>query len=196
MNKKILRQQILAQQGAYQNNAADRRIIEHFIFSDFFKHNENMMLYASYDNEIPTQVILNRALESGKTVALPACIPENHQIAVTHLQRMDDLVPGHYNIPEIPAENRSLIDTSALDLVLVPGIAFTKDGARLGYGGGYYDRFLPTLSESCITVSIIRKDFIYDRLPTDAHDQAVDYLISEEGIIACNTNRKPKELDT
>lgn len=81
----------------------------------------------------------------------------------------------------------------AIDLIVTPGVAFSKTGKRLGYGGGYYDRFfakIAGLQNPAPKVALIPESQIFDDIPTDEHDLPVDFLISERGIIDC---RKAKQ---
>ncbi|MEG0494712.1 MAG: 5-formyltetrahydrofolate cyclo-ligase, partial [Eubacterium sp.] len=71
------------------------------------------------------------------------------------------------------------------DLVIVPGMAFTESGNRMGFGGGYYDRFLETIRNDCHTAALVREDFIYDAIPMEAHDKSVDTIITEKRCKSC-----------
>lgn len=95
---------------------------------------------------------------------------------------MDDLQRGQMNVWE-PKPQCALITIAALDLILVPGLAFTRDGARLGRGGGYYDRLLahPTCRAKRIAVAYDLQ--LVDHIPLELHDQRVHQIITESGLI-------------
>ena len=73
------------------------------------------------------------------------------------------------------------IDPTALDVVVVPGLGFTRDGHRLGQGGGHYDRFLPRLRPECVTIGVCFAEQVLDALPAEAHDVRVDVVVSDAG---------------
>ena len=84
-----------------------------------------------------------------------------------------------------PLENAPEIDADAIDLALVPGLAFSRAGARLGYGKGYYDRFLPTLTPSALRVGVAASALILLSLPAEPHDVSMTHLASEQGVQSC-----------
>lgn len=100
-----------------------------------------------------------------------------------HLFNSGQLVPHSYGMLE-PRESMPRIKPETVDLVLVPGMAFSPGGHRLGYGGGYYDRYLP-LAERALRVGIAYRAQIVDAVPHHAADQKVQYLATEEGIWPC-----------
>ncbi len=105
-----------------------------------------------------------------------------------HLFNPGQLVPHSYGMLE-PRESQPRIEPQTVDLVLVPGMAFSPGGHRLGYGGGYYDRFLP-LAERALRVGIAYRAQIVDAVPHHAADQKVQYLATEDGIWPCAAARK------
>jgi 5-formyltetrahydrofolate cyclo-ligase len=114
-------------------------------------------------------------LESvGHRVLLPR-VEGEHIVAVAH-RPGDVLHVGAFGIlqPAGPA-----VDPAVIDVVLVPGLAFTRDGRRLGQGGGFYDRFLPLLRPDCITVGVCFAEQVVDDVPTDAHDRILDALVTD-----------------
>ncbi len=93
-----------------------------------------------------------------------------------------DLAPGFHGIPE-PAAHCAPAEIASIDWVLVPGIAFDRDGRRLGYGGGYYDRLLPLLPADCRRVAGAFAGQCVDRVPSAPHDARVEVLITEDAVL-------------
>ncbi len=133
-----------------------------------------VMAFVGVGTEPGTDALLRLLFEQGYEVGLPR-VEGDHIVAVEH--RVDSaLVVGSYGIPE-PVGNA--IDPNLIDLVLVPGLAFTRDGRRLGQGGGFYDRFLPLLREDCMTCGVCFDVQIVDELPIEPHDQTMTFVITD-----------------
>ncbi len=127
--------------------------------------------------EVDLRPLIRNLHVSGKEVVLPA-VEENH---LRHL-----LFEGEHSLKESPfgimAPHEGVdVDVSSLDLVIVPALAVDGRGHRLGYGGGYYDRFLSRASGIFITP--VFREQIVDAIPADAHDIPVHFVVSEDGII-------------
>ncbi len=140
-----------------------------------FQCARNILLYAAMPTEID---ILSLVGTSGKQFYLPRC-EKNHRLTIFEYPCL--LVVSPFGIRE-PAPEPPEIDPESLDLALVPGLAFTPEGARLGQGGGYYDRFLPRLSEGCVTVGIAPMALIRASLPLDFWDQKLSLVLTENGV--------------
>ncbi|MCB1277065.1 MAG: 5-formyltetrahydrofolate cyclo-ligase [Prosthecobacter sp.] len=112
---------------------------------------------------------------------------EQHFLQPRQVHAPDDLQRGHMNVWE-PRDHCPALDITALDVVLVPGLAFTRDGVRLGRGGGYYDRLLahPTFRAQCVAVAFDCQ--IIDQIPAESHDQRVHQLITESGLIDASSS--------
>ena len=106
----------------------------------------------------------------------PLCMP-GHQLEFRHVQdTARDMQPGAMNIPE-PAPHTSAVKPEDIDLLIVPGVAFTRQGDRMGYGGGYYDRFIPRCTRACV-LALAFEEQIYEELPTEAHDLRIPLIIT------------------
>ena len=123
--------------------------------------------------EPDTESLFARIAAEGKTLVLPSV---NGERLVPKLVG-SGLAEGAFGIPEPQGEPISPI---GLDLVIVPGLAFTRDGRRLGQGGGHYDRLLAELPPSCTTVGVCFAEQIVDDLPFEAHDRNVDHVVSDD----------------
>jgi 5-formyltetrahydrofolate cyclo-ligase len=133
-----------------------------------------IMIYFAIGREVATASIISRLLEMGKTVALPACTADKN-LKAGIINRLNELVPGKFGLSEPPVSALA-IDPAALDLIVVPGVAFDTGGFRLGHGAGYYDRFLARTDAYKLGLAY---DFqIVDHLARESHDVAVHALLT------------------
>ncbi len=148
--------------------------------SPSYRHASTLLAYAPIGAEIDLRPLLREALAAGKRVALPRSLGGG-LMTFHYIESLDDLVPGeHYGIPEPPPGSELLLPTPAT-LCLVPGIVFDRRGYRVGYGGGYYDRFLRELDGAAI--GVVYHDFILPTLPSGRHDLTVSALATDRGIL-------------
>lgn len=147
--------------------------------------------YVSVRGELNTRPILERAALEGKTVALPVTVTDTREGRMIFRALpggdLGRLVPARFGIPEPDEGCLTLTNTEfTRALVLVPALAFDGEGYRLGYGGGYYDRFLQGLSEAGIPVTTVGLAYgvcVTDTLPREPHDIPVRFIIDERRII-------------
>ena len=166
----------------------DRQICECFINSKLYKNAQTILCYATLKDEINTYRIIERALKDGKRVALPRCSDLNGSMDFYYIKSLSDLSVGAFGIREPdPTACEKVQDFSAC-VCLVPALAFDKSGYRLGYGKGYYDRFMKKFI--IITVGLCYNDFLRDTLPVEKHDESVDYIATESEIICFNRRLK------
>ncbi|MDD9150771.1 5-formyltetrahydrofolate cyclo-ligase [Sporolactobacillus sp. CQH2019] len=135
----------------------------------------------SVGREIETKAIILKAWSQKKCVAVPKCEPSAKQLTFYRLESFDQLKIGYFGLMEPEPGKAIKMDKKSLDLVIVPGVVFDRRGYRIGYGGGYYDRFLQNFSGE--TVSLLLEIQLFDRLPEEGHDQRVDMLITENECI-------------
>lgn len=106
----------------------------------------------------------------------PLCLP-GRQLQFRHvLSPEGDLIPGAMNIPE-PAAHTTIVPPEEIDILIVPGVAFTRSGARLGYGGGYYDRFIPRCTRARVLALAFEEQLVTE-LPAEPHDLYIPELIT------------------
>ena len=158
---------------------ASARICAHLTAWPIFQRAQTVMAYMAFGNEISLAPLMERARDKRWVVPRIAHKPEPHLIL--HLYDPTRVVRHRFGMLE-PDASLPMIAPRALDLVLVPGVAFDRRGYRLGFGGGFYDRFLPLVTAT--TVGIVHTALIVEHVPNDAHDQRVDFLACETGILA------------
>lgn len=176
MNKKELRAQIREKKRAMtfaQIDSASRELGEKFAACSQYQAARTIYGYMPYNQEVRTVAMLERALREGKQVAVPKVYGDTMRfILVTDLTRMEKSEMG---IPEPIDDGPVASDTEAL--VLMPGMAFTARGDRMGYGGGYYDKFL-SAEPNHPTVALCYDFQLLEALPTEEFDIPVDLVLT------------------
>ncbi len=192
-NKKEIRKAMIDQRKSLTSEEIRRKSLEIFHQLQSIKHYKNarkLMTYVPFQDEIHTTLLIADFLEKNRNVYIPVTQPKEKRIIVSELLDIDkDLEPGHFGVLEPTASTLRPIDPQLIDLVIVPGLAFTKGGYRIGYGGGYYDRFLPTLEQEHVTIALAMDFQIVDSLPIDHYDIPVDLIVTESQIIECKKYR-------
>lgn len=156
---------------------------------DIYKDSNFIFTFISTEEEVDTHNIIKDSLKNGKRIGVPVTFPKERKMIVSEIKDFDnELELGFYNILTPKKEFIREVDPSILDLVLVPGLIFSKNGYRVGYGGGYYDRFLEQ-TEDVIKVGICFDMQIADEVPIGKYDIPVDYIITEKRIIDCKEHR-------
>lgn len=155
---------------------ADRKITERLFSLDAWKRANVVFCYVGTGREIDTAVIIARAMAEGKRVGVPLCTGPG-MMEVRQIEDGKPLIPGSYGIPE-PGKECPLIRPGEIELAVIPGLAFTREGSRLGYGGGYYDRYLPEVKG--LKVALCREKCLYSHLPTELHDTSMDGVLTEK----------------
>ncbi len=153
-----------------------------------FHSARTLLLYFPLPQEINLIPVFNYARQRGINCAFPRCGEKAGEMEFYITDDLNGLSPGKYGIREPLPSARQVTDFHRA-LIFVPALAFDREGYRLGYGGGYYDRFLA--AHSVPSVGIAYEDFIVDSLPRDKYDCAVDYVVTEKGIHggACGRGR-------
>jgi len=125
-------------------------------------------------------------LAHGKRVVAPKTVHRERRMIISEVFDVEnDLAPGLWNIPEPRPECLRPVDVSEIDLVIVPGVAFDERGNRLGYGGGYYDRFFTELRDGVPLVAVAFEVQVLPEVPVAPWDRRVDLIITESRIIDC-----------
>lgn len=166
---------------AQQRAAKSTRIANALCSSRLFQQARAVFCYVGSEDEVHTREIMQMAIEQEKLLAVPYITDAaNGMMEAAVLQKIEDLVPGVYDIPTVSEAGRRFLAGSNIDLVIVPGTAFDTAGHRIGMGGGFYDRFLHDTAAS--KVALAYECQIFDRLPVEKYDQQVDYIFTESKI--------------
>ncbi|RQD67391.1 MAG: 5-formyltetrahydrofolate cyclo-ligase [Tindallia sp. MSAO_Bac2] len=153
---------------------------------DAWKKAKHMMVYLDFRNEVKTGSLIQSFLQNGKKVSIPVTNPSDYSLTVSELKDPEkDLQVAQFGLLEPNPDALRPMDPQELDLVVVPGVAFDREGYRVGFGAGYYDRFLPQLNENTALVSLVYDFQLIPRVPREPHDIAVHWIITESELIKC-----------
>jgi len=175
MDKKELRRMIRLKKEAMTEAEIlnkSRDLTEKFLKTEEYLNAKTIYGYLSYNQEVRTEEILRNALRDGKRVAVPKVF--NDEMRFIYISDLEQIAPGYKGIPE-PIADRPIAEDGCA-LVLMPGLAFDPNGARMGYGGGFYDKFL-SREPSHKTVALCYDFQVLDILPTEEFDIPVDKVI-------------------
>lgn len=151
--------------------------------TEYYKKAKTIMAFINFGSEINTRYIVENSINLGKSIVIPITVPETRELKVSKLLDYSELEVGHYNILTPKEEFLRFVEPSTIDLVLVPGLIFSKNGYRIGYGGGYYDRFLSKLDSDVTKIGIGFDLQVQDQVPTDKYDIPVDFILTEKRLI-------------
>ena len=185
----LLRRQYLAARGQLspaERVVFSRKIVDSVMGLPVFQEMARVFIYCSYQSEVETWELIRRCLSAGKTVSVPLTEPrESRMLAVVVNDPARDLIPGYRGIPEPnPATSLRLQSPSQIDAAIIPGAVFDRAGNRLGYGGGYYDRFLSGADVHGLRIALAFGVQVTDRIPALPHDQPMDYLVTEQDLFS------------
>lgn len=185
--RKAIRKQKLALRAALspeERQNADR-VMAGLLFScPVWKNAKEIFSYVSFNGEADTLQILRGALAQGKKAAVPK-VEGKRRMSFYYIDSTEELNPGYMGIPEPAGEKERKAVPGEYSLFIMPGAAFDTTGARLGYGGGFYDTYLaeyPSAPRAALAYSVQ----ITEKIPSEAHDILVGLIITEKGMIRCS----------
>lgn len=185
--KRTLRRRILDLRESLSSEEARREslaVCERLVNHPAFNEGETILFYYPFRKEVDVRPAMEEAWTAGKRVVLPKADPGTRSLAFYRVEREEPLVSGAYGIPEPPGRESARISPEAIDVVVVPGVAFDERGYRLGYGGGYYDRFFSRHPGPFKRIGV---GYSFQVVPTvfpEVHDQRLDGLITPSGILS------------
>ncbi len=156
-------------------------ITSEFLKTDIYLKAKTIFIFVSYGSEIGTVELINKALNDGKIVAVPYMTGKPHEMVFIEIKSIEELKPNKIGIlePEYKAEN--IIKSDKNTVIIVPGLAFDKDFYRIGYGGGYYDKYIDE-NEYMLTVGACFEEQITDVVPRDEMDRTIDIIVTDKRI--------------
>ncbi len=156
----------------------DKSILENVIsLSDYYEA-EAVLCYVSFRSEIDTTAIINRALSDGKTVAVPYCENKQGSMSFYKISSLSELKTGAFGISEPDINFNKRLEVPEKSIIIVPGLSFDRKGYRIGYGGGYYDRFLSL--NRAKSVGLCYDELLCVNIPTENHDVPVDTVVTDK----------------
>jgi len=189
MSKRVLRKEIFARRDsltAEEILAKSRDIAQQLARLPFYQKEESqtIMFFLSFRSEVETREMVEDNLARGNRVLVPKSLPEERKLIPSQLLDFEkDLAPGAYDIPEPRPEALRPVNPEHIDLLIVPGVAFDLQGNRLGYGGGYYDRFFERLRPGVPLVALAFELQIVRQVPVEPWDRRMDWLVTEKRVI-------------
>ncbi|MDI6878963.1 MAG: 5-formyltetrahydrofolate cyclo-ligase [Desulfitobacteriaceae bacterium] len=183
--KKRVRNLVLARRGALTERERQEKslhIEKQVLTLPEYEKAQTVMLFLNFRDEVETTALAEETLTRGKQLVLPRCAPQGILIPALIRDLDQDIEPGTWGIREPRLQGLREADPWAIDLVIVPGAAFDGQGNRLGYGGGYYDRFFGRLRPQVLRVAIAFATQVLPEVPVDPHDQKMSILVTEEGV--------------
>lgn len=171
-------------QAQADKDAVSGRILEKFGKLDEYASARVVMVYIDVRTEVRTRAFLPQALAQRRKVVIPFCV--DRDLELFHLESLDELAVGMYKILEPRADLREQpekrVAMEEVDLVMVPGVAFDRRGARMGHGFGYYDKLLERARPDAPLVALAFECQIFDEIPTQPHDIFMDAIVTEKTI--------------
>ena len=154
-----------------------------------YQRASTVLWYLDCRSELRTKHVLPQVLASGKKIVVPYCTVDDfgaNKLGLWWLQSMDELIVGQWKILEPPRERwgevGKEIPPEELDLVVVPGVAFSRRGGRMGNGQGYYDRLLGRVRPNCPLVGLCYECQLFDDLVVSPHDVFMDKVVTEKAV--------------
>ncbi|PAQ14826.1 5-formyltetrahydrofolate cyclo-ligase [Bacillaceae bacterium SAOS 7] len=144
---------------------------------------ETIAVTVSQVPEVDTWALITRGWEEGKNIVVPKCDPSDRSMTYYHLTSFCELEMVYSGLYEPDPTQTNRVDAKTIDLLIVPGLAFDKKGYRLGFGGGYFDRFLEHFEGK--TVALLFSQQLLTEVPTETYDLPVQQLITEKEIYTC-----------
>ena len=159
-------------------------IVDKFMALPEYAAAKTVMFYVDVRDEVRTRQALPTAIQGDKRIVIPFCV--DGELELFHLESMDELSVGMYKILEPRAELRDVaakrMQPQDLDLIMVPGVAFDKNGGRTGHGKGYYDKLLQHARPNCPLVALAFECQMFPEIPVQHHDIYMDKVVTENDV--------------
>ncbi len=182
--KQVLRERLLKklrQQAQKSRLAKSRRIAVRLRRLSVYRRAKFLLCYAAFDGEVESRPLMERALAEGKRVAVPVTQRGTRRIVPVEIQEVRRGLSrrGNFGILEPRLKAGRSVPLRSLDLLIVPGVAFDRQGRRLGRGGGYFDRFLARVPRQVPRVGLAFRFQLLKKLPQEPHDQPVCRVVTD-----------------
>lgn len=191
LKKRQRREAYDARNGQNDKDSLSRIIYDKFIAHSAYRQAKTIMWYIHCRSEVRTQSALLRELATGKRMVIPYCTKDEqsyNKLGLWLLEDFAELVPGMWGILEPPrqrwGEIGKEIPPEQLDCIMVPGVAFDRNGGRLGNGAGYYDRLLKSVRADTVIIGVCFESQLVEQVAMESHDVSMDAVITEKAIYA------------
>lgn len=189
---KDLRKKILALRDGISSDelAQKSKVISEKILA--FKEIEmarNVFIYVNFRSEVITLSLINELMDRDKVISVPKTYVNENRMEAIHIDNVkEDLVPGYCDIleprPDILQSN--ITEAQNIDVIILPGSVFDERGGRMGYGGGYYDRFVEKIPFA-IRIGLAFEEQLVAEAPLQPHDELLDYIVTEKRVISIDS---------
>ncbi|RWZ60073.1 5-formyltetrahydrofolate cyclo-ligase [Halobacillus fulvus] len=183
MNKSDLRKKAMNTLKALTSDerlSIEQGIYNHLFNSAYWKNAKTIGVTVSRGFEWETRPIIEKGWQENKTIVVPKCMPETKGMQFYILTSFDQLESVYFGLQEPDPELTLPVGKHTIDLLLVPGLLYNLEGFRIGFGGGFYDRFLTDYEGTSMLVASVMQQ--HEPLPVESFDQKVDFLLTETGI--------------
>jgi len=198
LNKNLLRRKILTlrrAQSFLEIEEKSKEIERNLFLFPLFNKAKVVLFYLALKDEVQTREMIKKSLREEKTVLIPFANFKEREILPSELKDYDkELIRGKWNILKPAKDFYRPFSLNLINLIIVPGIAFDRKGNRIGFGKGFYDRFLRKISPEVNLISLAFELQLVEDIPAQSYDIPMDYIITEKGIINCLEERNEKKL--
>lgn len=145
----------------------------------------DLLCYVSFKSEVETTAMIEDILrQKQKKISVPFIHPEKRELSIAQIKSLKGLKPGSYGVPEPQASTLKESDPTTIQVALIPGLGFDRKGYRLGYGKGYYDKFLE--DKEFLKIGLAFACQVQEKIPSDPWDIAMDIIVTEKGVMVCS----------
>ena len=194
MEKKKVREEIIKKRNDLSSEIKekyDEVIFKQLIESDIYNNSKKIFTYVSFGSEIDTIKFIKYALNENKEIYIPKTDKAKKEMVAIRINSLDNMSVDNWGIIEPKSVDKNKIGEE-FDLILMPGLAFDKKGNRIGYGGGYYDKYLSQIKETSNKI-VLAYDFqIVNNIENEPHDIKVNYIITNNEVIKIDEIKKIK----
>ncbi|MDO8340336.1 MAG: 5-formyltetrahydrofolate cyclo-ligase [Candidatus Burarchaeum sp.] len=187
--KKQMKSDMLAKRKSHACELVEKKsaaIMERLFALPEFRKAKTILFYAAKKDEVQTLEMIQKALDMGKTVALPITVVEGKNLVLAEVRNLSRLSEGAFGVLE-PMDYVP-VKPEEVDLVIVPGVAFDVHGDRLGHGMGYYDKLLKQMPDALFIGLAFEFQMVED-IPEEEHDVSVHKVVTEERVIGCGQDK-------
>lgn len=191
LNKKNIREEIIDK----RNNLIldikqnyDSLIFEEIINSEIYKKSKKIFTYISFGSEVDTIKLINYSFSNNKEVYVPKTNKQTKDMIALKIHNFNNMSVDKWGIIEPKSVDKANIGTD-FDLIIMPGIAFDKQGNRIGYGGGYYDKYISKLNNASNLLALAYDFQIIQDIESESHDIKVDFILTNKGFIKVNVEK-------
>jgi 5-formyltetrahydrofolate cyclo-ligase len=172
---------------AVEQQSHARLIMDRIVKMTQFQSADIIFIYVDFRSEVVTRPLIDHILKCGKKVVVPVTlIKEKDLLPVLITDPDKELAPGYCSIPEpiVDIRCKQMISPDIIDIIFLPGSVFDERGGRMGYGGGYYDRFVSVKAPQALRVGLAHELQMVKRAPLQDHDEFLDFIVTEERIVS------------